>query len=530
MKTKKLISIVMVVLLMGAVLSGCFNSEPASTNTEPKVLKILGYEWSVNELSQLYEVSRDNVTVELIDIEKLRQEKEKELLESSEDGQIDYSQIDMFEIVKEAMTGPNTPDVVYLDQQTLPKLSEEGLLLPLETYITKEKFDLTKIAPAVSEGIKDLGGGTLYALAPTYSSSALFYNKDFFDAQGIAYPTDNMNWDQVFNLARDLSFEEGGQKKYGFSFGWGDISNQIQTYAASLGINRYNEDFTTFTIDTPEWEEIWTTIFDLNDEGVIAPQYNWEDRQNDGKYRPYDEDDFISGRAAMKIGHYNELRNLSDIFAGASYWGPEAIMPEAFDWDVVTVPVHDETPGVGGNAYINNMMGINASAENADLAWEYISFINGERVAKVLAKKNWELPSRTDFAQAPAGLNINLDAFTSVKPVPYNTDNDFYLHFKNTGDWEFYQIGYTLVEEVKKGEKSVADALAEYQVKGQEILDRLNQQLKDGTLGEGDFGIMPIERGINIEAPVEIIEEEPTEEVPAEQEPADDSSDEGNEG
>lgn len=523
MKAKKLISIVMVVLLMGAVLTGCFNAEPTATNTEPKVLKILGYEWNVNELSQLYEVSRDNVTVELIDLDKLRQEKQKELLENSEDGSINYNDIDMFEILKEAMTGPNAPDVVFLDQQTLPKLSEEGLLLPLETYITKEKFDLTKIAPAVSEGIKDLGGGTLYALAPTYSSSALFYNKDFFDARGIAYPTDGMTWDQVFNLARDLSYEENGKKKYGFSFGWGDISNQIQTYAASLGINRFNEDFTTFTIDTPEWEEIWTTIIELNEDEVIAPQYNWEENYVDGRYKPYDEDDFISGRAAMKIGSFSELRNLSDIFTGASYWGPDAIMPEPFEWDVVTVPVHEEMPGVGGNAYINNMIGINANAENPDLAWEFVSFINGERVAKVLAKKNWELPSRTDFAQAPNGLNINIEAFTSIKPIPYNTDNDFYLHFNYTGDWEFYQLGYEMLEAVKKGEKSIPDALAEYQLKGQEILDRLNQQLKDGTLGEGGFGTMPIERGI-IEAPVEVIEDLPVDE------PSDDATDEDTEG
>lgn len=530
MKTKRIVSVLLVALLMGALLTGCFNSKPVTTDNTPKVLKILGYEWQVNELSQLYEVSRDNVTVELIDLDKLRREKEQEWQEQQKDsggsGMMDYPQIDMFEIMKEAMMGPNKPDIVYLDQQTLPKLADDGLLLPLETYITKEKYDIDKIAPAVKEGISDLGGGTLYALAPTYSSSALFYNKDFFDARNIPYPSDGMTWEQMFNLARDLSYVDGGKKKYGFSFGWGDMMSQIETYSAPLGITRFNEDFTTFTVDTPEMERIWNTIVQLNNDGVIAPQYNWEENQGDGQYKPYDEDDFISGRAAMKIGHFSDLRHISDVFMGANYWGPDVIMPEAFEWDVVTVPVHEEAPGVGGNSYINYMMGINAAAENADLAWEYISFINGERVAKVLAKKNWELPARSDFAQAPNGLNVNMDAFTALRPIPYSQDNDLYQKFPYGGSWEFYQIGYEMLEAVKKGEKSVPDALAEYETKGQEVLDRLNQQLKDGSYGQDgpEIGIpMPrpgIDDGIDGD-----------DFLPVEPEPSDkETDDEGSEG
>lgn len=514
MKRSKLLSVLMVVLLMGALLAGCFNAQPAANDNEPKVLKILGNSWSVNELSQLFEVSRDNVTVELIDLEKLRAEKERELREQSGDDQM-YPIIDMFELVRDAMTGPNPPDVVYIDDQSiLPKLAEEGLLSPLDSFITKDKFDIEKIAPAVREGIKELGGGTLYALAPTYHSSALFYNKDIFDKRGISYPTDGITWDEMFNLARQLVHEENGEKKYGFSFGWGNLHGQISMYSQPLGISMYDEDYKTFTVNTPEMERMWSTIVDLNHEGIIAPQYDWEKNQEPGKYKPYDDHDFIAGRAAMQIGSFHELRNIQNIFMGANYWGPDAVLPQAFEWDVVTVPVHPEAPDIGGNTYIQNLMGINATAENPDLAWQYISFINGERVAKVLAKRDYALPARTDLAQAPDGLNINLDAFTALKPAP-TPDAGLYQKFRGGSIWEIHDLGYRLSEEVSKGDKTVSEALAEYQTKGQDILDRLNQQLEDGTLGEDGGGI-----GI----PHLPIEQEPVDTLPIEEEPADDSS------
>ncbi len=529
MKVNKLLLVLMVALLMGALLAGCFNTKPAEIDNTPKVLKVLGYEWSVNELGQLFEVSRDNVTIELIDLEKLRRDKEKELQEESgNDPNRPYYNIDMYEIIKEAMTGPNPPDVVYLDQSTLPKLADEGLLSPLDTFITKDKFDIDKIAPAVREGIQDLGNGTLYALAPTYYSSALFYNKNIFDSRSLSYPTDGMTWDQAFNLARDLSYEENGQKKYGFSFGWGDFYNQISTYSQPLGITIFDEDYTTLTVNTPEMERIWSTLLELNKAEVIAPVYDWEKNQEPGKYKPYDENDFIAGRAAMQVASYHEIRRIVEALSGAGYWGNDAVMPEPFEWDVVTIPVHEEAPGVGGNTWINNMMGINVSAENPDLAWQYISFINGERVAKVLAKKNYELPARSDFAQAPDGLNINIAAFTALKPAPYNPDGDLYKKFPNGNIWEIHDLNYRMAEAVQKGEKTVKEALDEYQTKGQEILDRLNKQLEDGTLGEGgpDFGIprMPID-----EAPVDAMPvEEPTEDESSDDEDSDTGT--GNEG
>lgn len=225
------------------------------------------------------------------------------------------------------------------------------MLVPLETFIADSNFPIDQIAPAVREGLTDLGGGTLYALFPTYTSNALFYNKDIFDARGISYPTDGMTWDEILNLARELSYEENGEKIYGISFGNDDLGEKISMYTKSLGIQKYDKDFRTFTVDTPEMEKAWNTIVDLVHEGVIAPR-----------------DDFIYGRVAMKIGDNNDLETLSVLFSEVRDWESDGQMPKKFNWDIVTAPTHPEAPGVSGEVYYSYIMGINANAANPNLA------------------------------------------------------------------------------------------------------------------------------------------------------------------
>jgi len=479
MKAKRFLSALMVLLLMVPLLTACLNNTDTAATNEPKVLRILGDEWNVNELGQLFEVANsDNVTIEVIDLNKIRNDLYNEAQKNG------GKPVDIYEKMKEILTGPNPPDVVYLDQTNLQQFIDDGLLKPLDSFIEKDKFDIEKIAPAVRDGIRELGNGTLYALSPTFYSSALFYNKDFFTRRNIPFPTDGMTWDEIFNLGRQLKYEEGDQKYYGLAFPWANINTEVQTYVAPLGLTVFDSEFKTVTINTSEWKKAWQTIIDMNNEGVIAPPFDYEAAKN-GRISPFADNPFITGNAAMMIGDYYQIRQLSDIFSGNNYYGPDTEMPQKFEWDIVTLPVHEEFPDVGGQVSMGNLMGINSNAENPDLAWKYISFLNGDKVAKVLAKKSYgELVARTEYLQPPEGLNINMAAFTALKPAPYNPDNDLYRKFPNGAPYQVYDIIYQQLDEAAKGNKTVDEALAEAQNKAQEALDNFYEQLeKNGANG-----------------------------------------------
>ena len=68
------------------------------------------------------------------------------------------------------------------------------------------------------DGMKNAGGGKLYALAPTFSSSALIYNKKMFQDAGVDFPKDGMTWDETFDLSKRLAKGEGESRINGFSF------------------------------------------------------------------------------------------------------------------------------------------------------------------------------------------------------------------------------------------------------------------------------------------------------------------------
>jgi multiple sugar transport system substrate-binding protein len=62
-----------------------------------------------------------------------------------------------------------------------------------------------------------LWDSTLYRLAPTFNNRALLYNKALFNQYKIAYPTDQMSWDDILNLAKQFpQSTKPAERIYGF--------------------------------------------------------------------------------------------------------------------------------------------------------------------------------------------------------------------------------------------------------------------------------------------------------------------------
>lgn len=467
----------LIVVLTFTMLTGCFKSEPV-TSDEPKVLRIFGDEYSVNENSSYFEIVHDNITIELIDRNAIYQEAYSSTADGGEPA------FDPEVRIMEIINGPNPPDIIYLDQTQVSKYVDEGLLVALDSFIEKDKFDLEGIVPGVLEGIKDLGNGSIYALSPTFSAQALFYNKSLFDKMNVPYPEDRMSWEEIFNLAKQLAHEENDKQYYGFAFErYSDEYNQMNMYLEPLNLSIFNGDYTGLTIDSPVWEEIWELFAGLYKEGVLAPGYDFSKMMgSDGPVMAvsfFDRELFLGGRAAMSVGGFDRIRMLADIGRGNVYFGERSEQPEPFEWDIVTLPIHPDVGDVGGNLSIYGMMAINSKSDQQELAWKYISFMNGDKMAKVNAKKDWQLPTRFEYVSPPDGLDVNIDAFTLLKPSLNYTYIDFRKHYPNSSPYMITNLGGQLFKDVIEDKKTVKEALAEFQKTGQEELDRIIEQDKD---------------------------------------------------
>jgi multiple sugar transport system substrate-binding protein len=471
------------------LLAACTQMPGAADKTE-RVLRIATTmggsedEYFRQQFTEIFEFANPNIKLEIVST----------IDESYMFGRPDPStkRVDPLDKMKEVMQGDNPPDVVVVGYEQLPELIGSNLLTQLDPMITKDKFDTSDMVPAVIEGLKKSGNGKLYALAPTFNSSAVVYNRQMFDEAGVAYPKDKMTWEEAFDLGRRLAKGEGENRKYGFSFStqsMGDMFNSMQIYTAPLQLGMYDELGEKMTVDTDQWEKIWKTMLQLKKDKVTPEQPDpatMRSKMNSGEYNPFQYDDFLSGRVAMSIINYGQLSQITN--ANKNAQNIKGFTP--IDWDVVTLPVHPEAPDTGGYMNMNGIMGINAKAQNLDDAWKFIKFINGEDWARLKANSSYNIVTRKKYIKPKDGVQFHIEAFTTLSPaIP--PDNQ--INREKPNIYQVQQIGRRLFNDVTQDKIQVREALKKWQTEGDAMLQQIKEN-PNGPMGGGMEFAVPMMR------------------------------------
>ncbi|MGZ9585102.1 ABC transporter substrate-binding protein [Paenibacillus marinisediminis] len=484
MWVRKLLSATLVLTLIFPMLVACSNNNESKENKE-RVLRIGimygGYDDSYfrQQFTDIYEMTHQNVRIDIVPA-------------------IDYSQMqydnmnsegamkepDRMEAVKKLLTGDNPVDIIVTDTGHFQQLAREGLLMQLDTKMQAEKIDTSDFVPAVFDGLKAMGDNNLYGLTPTFYSSALLYNKKLFQDAGVPFPTDGMSWDDIFTLARNVSKGEGADRKYGFAFeryqGSDLFWSVINNYVKPLNLRMFDDNAEKMTVNTPQWEKVWTTVAKLGTDQIVPTQNNGMMMDMGNKEPgPFDYDMFLSGKVAMVMTDFNYLNNeVYNAMRNASKI--KNFTP--FEYDVVTVPTHAENPGVSSSVQLNNIFAINNNAPNADDAWDFIKYIHSPEWAKVRSRSSYEMVSRKSYIKPKEGSNYNIQAFYNVKPLTSANLKQDEMMYGNY--WQVQDIGRQQFQEVINGTKSVKDALAEWEKQGNEALKQIkaNQNgVQDGV-------------------------------------------------
>ncbi|WP_127531440.1 ABC transporter substrate-binding protein [Paenibacillus kobensis] len=468
-------------------LAACSSGEKSNSN-EKHVLRIGTLyggkdqeSYFRQQYTDMFEFSHPNIELEIVPA--INQDDQR--YQTYDPNEPQKEQPDPYLEYKKLLTGQNPVDVVIIDYNQLKRMIQDNLLQQLDPLIKQDKFDLTDYVPTVIDGIKQVGDNSLFALSPTFGSSALFYNKKLFQEAGVTPPTDNMFWPDVIDLASRVAKGEGKDRKYGFMFNRWPGSNgvwDVQNYASALQLKMWDDKGEKMLVNNSSWEGAMNTVAKLYKDDITPDQddinkVNESKNNSNGGYNPLDNDWFMSGRTAMVIAEYNYVNELN--MANASADKIKDYKP--IEWDVVTVPQFQEAAGIGGNMYLSQLMGINAQAQNADDAWEFIKFSNSRELAKLKSRSQYELTARKEFLKpADGSTNFNIAAFYSLKPIPPTSTDADALYRTKPGIWEAQNPGNDLFTEVVKGTKTAKEALAEWETKGNEILSKLETKKKDG--------------------------------------------------
>lgn len=400
---KKWIALLFVMLM---VMAGCVapaattSSESAAASGVEAASEPVNLKWTVwdNATTPYWQAAADafhdanpNITVEIVDI-------------SSQE----YT--DKLNIM---LSGGDDTDIITIkDIPGYNGLITRGQIDALNSQVEAAGIDLSAFAGAAEQLTTD---GNLYALPFRSDIWILYYNKDLFDAAGVAYPTNDMTWQQFDEIARQLTSGEGADKVYGAHF---------HTWRSTVQLPTVQDGAHTVIADDYSFMK-W--MYDL----VTA-------EQNDGI-----------------IMDYGELKAGSIHYSGVFQNGQVALLPMGswfigsmiaatnegktdVNWDVVKYP-HPEGVEAGTTAGTLTALSINSLSQHKDEAFQFIEWLSGPEGANLLASLG-NLPAmRTDEALAtysalegvPAGATEALETVSVRLEIPLDPNVSSYEKILN---------------------------------------------------------------------------------------------------
>ena len=209
-----------------------------------------------------------------------------------------------------ATTSNDLPDILFVDGPTVSYYAANGTIIPIDdVYTDEDKKDF--MPSSIQQNTYD---NHLYAIGPTESSVALYYNKDYLDKAGIEYPSDTdirkaWTWDQFYENAKKLTTSDYVGTNIVMDKGEGLIY-ALEPFFLENGANFVSDDGSKADgyVNSKESVETMEYLNKFIQEGLanVDPV----------------KDEFLNGKAATMLGGSWNIADLekSDLNWGVSYY------------------------------------------------------------------------------------------------------------------------------------------------------------------------------------------------------------------
>ena len=285
------------------------------------------------------------------------------------------------------------PDVFAMDAPLYPDYQSRGVMLNLQPYIDKDKFNLDDYYPAALQCYKTADG--YYGLPRDIQPSVLYYNKDMFDKAGVPYPDDTWTWDTMIEQGQKLTAEN----QYAL---WADLWDMELYWASAIWQNGgeiLSDDYTKTLIGEPAALGAWQWFHDMIFKYKIMPTPSAAEQFGDP---------FESGNVAMTT---------------AGHWVVPLYSKVDFKWDVAPLPKGKE------RVSIVNSVGfvIAKDSKHPDQAWAFLKYLVGEPGQTKVTALGLGVPALKSIANsdvylkqntAPINHQVFLDAMEYAKVKP----------------------------------------------------------------------------------------------------------------
>jgi multiple sugar transport system substrate-binding protein len=249
--------------------------------------------------------------------------------------------------LQEMLAAQEMPDIISTWNATqIPIFAEMELAYDMDELVEKHGFDLNRIDPAFENRMRSFAPNQELYMLPYYTDLfALYYNKDIFDMFAVDYPQDGMTWDEMLDLARELTREEGGVQYHGLNV-W-----QPFFPGEAYEVNYVDPDtHEPIFADQHGVRQGFEMFMDLHQIPGNSSLEDWREM-------------FLNERNLAMVALYKEV----DAFV-------EQELETGFNWDMVSWPVFDDNPGMnpvpGGRAF-----GVASTSEHKDEAFQVLAYL-----------------------------------------------------------------------------------------------------------------------------------------------------------
>ncbi|MBQ7257386.1 MAG: sugar ABC transporter substrate-binding protein [Abditibacteriota bacterium] len=165
-------------------------------------------------------------------------------------------QADMQTILTQ-LAGDVPPDIITAyDIESFRRFQRLDQLEDLTPYVQKYNMPVNNIRKSLHEFVyirdeKD-GQEKVYGIPENCAPFQLFYNKDVFDRFGVPYPTNDMTWDEVLEVAKKLTSDKNVNGRKVVDTKGLMVSEDVEYWVKMYGGKLFSEDGTRCLINTPE--------------------------------------------------------------------------------------------------------------------------------------------------------------------------------------------------------------------------------------------------------------------------------------
>jgi multiple sugar transport system substrate-binding protein len=210
--------------------------------------------------------------------------------------------------------------------------------------------------------------GELYGVPMWINYYVTIYNKSIFDKFAVPYPKDFMTWEDMFNLSKQVTKNEGGVQYKGLQPG------QVSLMARGLSLPYVDPKTNKASVTSDQWVELFKLAKSIYTYAGNEPAAN-----------PL----FQVTKA------FQEQKNIAMLPAYGTSLATVAAVSDnlGFDWDVVTWPSYKGDPGKSAESDAN-VVGVTTISKHKDEAFKVIQYLTTDKDMQLMvAKRGGNFPS-----------------------------------------------------------------------------------------------------------------------------------------